>query len=96
MATVAEIGDQLRRYLAQEQTLNAFNEWLTLNTWNLHQQPVDVQELTGEIELALAEFSNGHLTQDELRAHFRALMEAQRVSVGESRASNTSANSSSR
>jgi hypothetical protein len=81
MATVAEIREQLLVFLAQEQSLNAFNEWLTRNTWNIHLESAEVRELAGDVELALAEHSNGILSRDELRARLAELIMSQRFNI---------------
>ena len=70
-------------FLAHEQTLNAFNEWLTRSTWNLHRQNPEVRELAGAIELALAECSNGDLSGNDLRKRLAGLIAVQRISFGD-------------
>ena len=74
MATTLEIKDQLGRFLVNEQSLNEFNIWLAQNTWNIHLEEPDVQSLVGEIELALAEYSNGDLTLSDLRERLAELV----------------------
>jgi hypothetical protein len=81
MATATEIREQLTRFLAHEQPLNSFVEWLTRNTWNSHRADAEVRELAGSIELELAEYSNGHLTAKELRAKLSALARGHRSAV---------------
>ena len=81
MATATEIREQLTRFLAHEQPLNSFVEWLTRNTWNIHRADAEVRELAGSIELELAEYSNGHLTAKELRSKLSALARGRRATV---------------
>jgi hypothetical protein len=74
MASAQEVREELTKFLAHAQTLDALNEWLSRNTWNLHRESSAVKELVGAIELRLAEFSNGHWDEKELREHLVALL----------------------
>jgi len=76
MLTVAEISREVQRLLAQQQSLNDFNEWLAKNTWNITQEQPDsaARTLAGQIELALAEYSNGDLGLSDLRGRLSALV----------------------
>ena len=76
MLTVAEISREVQRLLAQQQSLNDFNEWLAKNTWNITQEQSDsaARTLAGQIELALAEYSNGDLGLSDLRGRLSALV----------------------
>ncbi len=69
MARVNEIREQLANYLAGELSRPEFEDWLVKNSWNIHQAPeaVDAKSLVHSIELRLAEFSSGHLTEEGLR-----------------------------
>ena len=67
MIDVAKIREQLFRYLTREITLNDFEDWLILGSWSMHQDSSDeAQRLVGAIELRLAEYSDGHLTDEAL------------------------------
>jgi hypothetical protein len=76
MLTVSEINDQIGRFLAQQQSLNDLNEWMARNTWNITQEQPDSQARTiaGQIELALAEYSNGDLTLSDVRERLAELV----------------------
>ena len=69
MITVPQVSDQIVRFLAGEQSLNDLNGWLAKYTWDVTQQQPNsnVQSLVGNGELALAEYSNRHLSLAELR-----------------------------
>lgn len=70
-----EIHNQLVRYVAQEISAEQFRDWFDVATWDVEQSGNrTAQELAGEIELRLAEFSSGHLTEEELRAKLRPLI----------------------
>ncbi|MBI4494753.1 MAG: hypothetical protein HY690_18410 [Chloroflexi bacterium] len=79
----SEIREQLARYLADETSLHDFEEWLVAHTWNLHQiaDPL-VRDLVAEIELRLAEFSNGDWTDAELRDLLKPLVQKYAVHFG--------------
>ena len=74
MTSVQEIREELAKFLAHAQTLDALNEWLGRNTWNIHREDASVRDLVGAIELRLAEFSDGHCEENELREHLTALL----------------------
>jgi len=74
MATVVQISDELGRLLDGEQDLRQFNEWLARNTWNIHRESPDVQELVGTISIALAEYSDGQLDLLTLRQQLAGLV----------------------
>ena len=50
-------------------SLDDFEDWFVASSWNAHQHAdLEVQRLIGAIELALAEYSNDHRTEAEVRA----------------------------
>jgi len=64
-----EIRDWLARYLNGDISLHEFEEWFVPVAWSIEQsRNADAIELAGEVELRLAEFSNGHWTEDDLRS----------------------------
>ena len=71
-----KIYDQLVRYLAGQTTLRAFRDWFDASTWDMARQGAshDAYRIAGEVELRLAEFSNGHWTEHELRAKLLPLV----------------------
>ena len=71
-----EIHDYLVRYLAEEISLQEFRGWFDASTWDLGERGAnnDASDLAGEIELRLAEFSNGHWTEAELREKLQSLL----------------------
>jgi len=80
-----EIDEQIRaglmRYVRQETTLEEFEAWLTPLVWDLEASTDPLAEsLASRLLLRLAEFSNGDLTEEELRADFRPLVQSQRES----------------
>lgn len=79
MESLAEqMQKRLRRYLGGHSTLESFEDWLVTNTWNVHQRNDRLaEELTGAIELALAEYTSGDRTEDELKAELWHLLFSQ-------------------
>lgn len=68
MILADEVVARLRDYLAGRQTLDEFEDWLVVKSWNMHRDsPPDAQEAVGAVELALAEHSSGHLSDEQLR-----------------------------
>ena len=68
------IREKLAKYLAGEISLSTFQEWFVPRAWNIGKQgnPAAV-EVAHEIDLRLAEFSNGDWTEDELKSKLRPL-----------------------
>ncbi len=63
-----EIHNQLVLYLAREMSLKGFRDWFDSATWDVEQSGnAAARDLAAEIDLRLAEFSNGHWTEDEFR-----------------------------
>lgn len=78
-----EIREQLARYLAGEIPLQQLEEWLVRRSWDLHRIANErTHELVAELELLLAEFSNGDWTEEELRRMLAPLVESYTVQVG--------------
>lgn len=70
-----EIHNQLVRYLADEIPLEEFRDWFDQSTWDGELQGnTGENELAAEIELRLAEFSNGHRDEADLRSVLRPLI----------------------
>lgn len=64
----------LASYLNREISLSEFRDWFDAETWDLDMEPnTPLGQVVGEIELRLAEFTNGHRTEDELRAMLNPL-----------------------
>lgn len=67
-----EIRAELVKYLANEQSLDEFEDWFVQHSWDMHKDSdLSAQRLAAAIELHLAEHSNGHLSEDELRDRLR-------------------------
>jgi hypothetical protein len=85
MATEAQIREQLVNYLVGESSLDSFDEWLTAETWNIHQSgDAGAVQLTYAIELLLAEHSSGHRSDEQLDTELKALSRdfAANVTIG--------------
>lgn len=77
---LSDIRDRLRRYLSREISLDQFREWFDLETWDVIDKASSAtQQFAGEIELRLAEFTNGHLSEAELRALLQPLLDREQV-----------------
>lgn len=69
-----EIRDWLGQYLDEAISLRQFEEWFVPVAWGIPRTANQgILGLVGEIELRLAEFSNGHWTEPELRAKLEPL-----------------------
>lgn len=61
---------QLARYLTGESSLREFRRWFLPLMWDLTQENQLVSPLARRIELHLAEYMNGHWTEDALKRLF--------------------------
>jgi len=81
----SDIRSWLRRYLSAEVSLTTFAERFTQSAWSLSERDGDSEdELVYEIELRLAEFSNGDWTESELRDLLRPVATTYVVGVAPS------------
>ncbi|MDP9203945.1 MAG: hypothetical protein M3P12_00615 [Gemmatimonadota bacterium] len=70
-----EISYRVARYLTGGESLADLRRWLLPIVWNLAEPENDeVSQLANRIELRLAEFLNGHWTEDDLRGMFQQLI----------------------
>ena len=81
------LWEKLSAYIRAEISFQQFNEWFSLFSWNVHRisEPA-FRNLIGEVQLRLAEFSNGHWTEEELREFLRKLVPVQVFSLDPYRA----------
>jgi hypothetical protein len=76
-----EIRNVLLRYLSGDQSLDALEDWLVQSSWNMHRDSdIASQRLASKIELALAEFNAGHISEPILRRQLRLLASTYEVS----------------
>ncbi len=70
-----EIRERLSDYVAGRIDLREFQKWFVPRAWHeASTHPVGpLQDLISTIELRLAEFTNGHLTTDELKDKLSSL-----------------------
>ena len=70
-----ELRQELSRYLKGQCTLKDFEDWFVPRSWNFNQDTnPSLQKLVSQIELSIAEFSNGDWTEKELRQEFGIFM----------------------
>ena len=75
MITESQIREKLIEFLDSKIDLDSFEDWLVTQSWNMHRDSDEaVQRLVSGIELRLAEFSAGHLSERVLRDEFRELL----------------------
>jgi len=72
--TLQELQNHLGSYLQGKSFLSEFRDWFDAETWGLAEGPdTVVSQVAGQIELHLAEFTIGHLTEEELRVQLQPL-----------------------
>jgi hypothetical protein len=76
------IRERLAQYLDARITLREFQAWFVPATWNLEATADPAAfNLATEIELRLAEFTNGHITESQLRDIFLSIATTYTVTV---------------
>jgi hypothetical protein len=77
-----EIRDKLGSYLLGEFSLEDFKDWFVPVSWDVdHGNNQAAINLVYEIELRLAEYSDGYWSEDELKNLLRPLVENYRVEL---------------
>jgi hypothetical protein len=73
-----EISYHVARYINGDESLADFRRWLLPIVWDLAEpgNDQDASRLASRIELRLAEFLNGHWTEDDLRVMFVRMIPA--------------------
>jgi hypothetical protein len=73
-SSLQAIQNHLASYVNGKRSLSEFRDWFDSETWGLAAEPDSpARRIAGEIELRLAEFTNGHLTEDDLRSLLQPL-----------------------
>ena len=82
MVTEIELREKLTALINGDVSLDAFEDWFTVASWNAHQDSsAAAQRLVGAIELRLGEYSNGHLSAAELNRELEALVRVEPIHV---------------
>jgi hypothetical protein len=67
MIEADQIREKLRQLLMESISLDAFDEWIARETWNMHLDSApEAINLAGKVELLLAEFDGGYLSNQKL------------------------------
>jgi len=63
-----DLENKLKDYIAGDITLSEFEGWFVPAYWNIHhRRDDDLSQIVYEIELRLAEYSNGDWSEEELK-----------------------------
>jgi hypothetical protein len=76
-----QIDERLSRYLAGQSSLAEFHDWFIPATWDLDAEAEVDRTFAHQLQLLLAEFSNGDRTEGELREAFWDLLDRSSVTV---------------
>ena len=77
-----EIREKLAEYLVNQISLDQFQQWIVPATWDIEESNNSLaSDLAHEIQLRLAEFSENHWTEGELRRLFSPLVVSYYVSI---------------
>ena len=77
--TSLTLRERLTDLLEGIATLEEFDEWFAVNTWEDSNVSLDARQLASKVELVLGEFTSGHWTWPEARRELARL--AQRMEV---------------
>ena len=82
MITVDQIRAELQKVIREETSLDAFDEWFAQASWNMHLNSTpDAIRLASMVELCLAEFDGGFLSETNLFAELRNILSAEPQSI---------------
>lgn len=77
MIRVAEISDQLASYLAGQLTFEQFEDWLIIQSHNMHlDSPQEAQELIDDIEEDIFQYLDGFINEAGLKDRLRPCIRA--------------------
>ena len=76
-----EINVRLSNYLAGQDELSELHNWLIPATWDVDAEPEKVKRLAHRVQLLLAEYSNGHQSEEELRSALWNVLNRSSVTV---------------
>ena len=75
MVSHSQISEELARYLNGKTDLDSFEDWIVVNTWNIHlSQDSKAESLAFAIEESLAEHSSGHISEAQLKQELKSLL----------------------
>jgi hypothetical protein len=70
----AEIRSRLAGYISEAVSLRDFQDWLIPETWDVRHLDSETLDLVRDVQLSLAEYSGGDITEQELRRDFALLL----------------------
>ena len=77
MLAYAELRNEIVRLLAEEVSLDNFEDWFVQRSWNMHKDSdLVAQRLAYAVELRLAEHDGGQLSESDLRKQLLQLSRA--------------------
>lgn len=76
MINALQIRQKLFDWLDGRISLRQFEAWFVPATWDAHQSNAETKALVDDIELNLFEYSDGHMTQDDLRLALLTLVQS--------------------
>ena len=72
MVNYSQISEELARYLNGKIDLDSFEDWVVVNTRNIHlSQDSKAEALAFAIEESLAEHSSGHISESQVKDELR-------------------------
>jgi hypothetical protein len=78
-----EIRAKLASYLVDEISLEEFEDWFVVASWNvIHKESKIAIDLVYDIELLLAEYSKDCWSENELREQLLPIVQEYRVDIG--------------
>ena len=81
MTNELHIRQKLSGWLDGQISLCQFEAWFVPATWDAHQSSASTKALVDDIELNLFEYSDGYMTQEELRLALLALVQSPSTSA---------------
>ena len=76
-----EIRTHLADYLNGKRSLKQFRRWFDVETWGVAaESDSPTRRLAGEIDPRIAEYTNGHRTEDDLHSMLQPLLQREPAS----------------
>lgn len=76
MIREAEVRERLAAVIEELLPLPEFEDWLIQASWNMHRDSdPSAQDLVSAVELALSEYSSGHVSLAELRSELASFLD---------------------
>lgn len=90
--TAYVLRERLADLVDGQLSLDEFDDWFAVNTWDDSNVSLDARQLASRVELVLAEFTSGHWSWDEARLELTGLAQRMQAVWGDAAVTTTGVN----